>query len=67
MSKGEYLDLDSNIWLITTGVENNMSVSYQLELFITFDRLILKSSSSLNSFSPFFKSGVIYSTIGDFI
>jgi hypothetical protein len=67
ISNGLYLDLDSKIWLMTTGVENKISLIYQDVLFITLFKEILKSSSSVYSFSPFFASGVMNSTIGDFI
>lgn len=67
ISNGLYLDFDSNIWLITTGVENKMSLIYQDVLLITLFKLILNSSSSEYSFSPFLASGVINSTMGDFI
>ena len=67
MSNGLYFDFYSRIWLSTTGVEKRTSLSFQEALLMTLAKLMLNSSSSVYSLSPFFVSGVINSTIGDFI
>jgi hypothetical protein len=67
MSNGLYFAFDSRIWLITTGVENRISLIYHDALLITLAKLMLNNSSSEYSFSPFLASGVMNSTIGDFI
>jgi len=44
-----------------------IKVNNRFKVLITLERLRLKSSSSVYSLSPFLISGVIYSTMGDFI